>query len=33
MITDIEKIDDGWWKGKNTKGEVGLFPANYVEEQ
>lgn len=32
IITDIEKVDDGWWKGKNSRGEVGLFPATYVEE-
>ncbi|KAI9024004.1 hypothetical protein DFJ74DRAFT_605593 [Hyaloraphidium curvatum] len=33
VITDIEKIDEGWWKGKNARGEIGLFPANYVEER
>ncbi|KAA0195320.1 Src substrate cortactin, partial [Fasciolopsis buskii] len=32
MITEIEKIDPGWWKGV-CRGKVGLFPANYVEEQ
>lgn len=31
IITDIEQIDDGWWKGKGPDGQVGLFPANYVE--
>jgi hypothetical protein len=20
-----------WWRGMNTSGEVGIFPANYVE--
>lgn len=30
MITDIEKIDAGWWKGQ-CKGRYGLFPANYVQ--
>jgi len=24
--------DDGWWKGKNSKGAVGVFPSNFVEE-
>lgn len=31
IITDIEQIDEGWWKGKGPDGQVGLFPANYVE--
>uniref|UniRef100_A0A1I8PT53 SH3 domain-containing protein n=2 Tax=Stomoxys calcitrans TaxID=35570 RepID=A0A1I8PT53_STOCA len=24
-------VGEGWWEGKNSKGEVGLFPAAYVE--
>lgn len=32
IITDIEKVDEGWWKGRNAAGEVGLFPSTYVEE-
>ena len=32
MITGIEKIDDGWWRGFCPRGGYGLFPANYVEE-
>ncbi|VDP69893.1 unnamed protein product [Echinostoma caproni] len=32
LITEIEKIDPGWWKGL-CRGKIGLFPANYVEEQ
>ncbi|CAL8083978.1 unnamed protein product [Calicophoron daubneyi] len=32
LITEIEKIDVGWWKGV-CRNKVGLFPANYVEEQ
>lgn len=24
-------VGEGWWEGKNGKGEVGLFPAAYVE--
>nr|XP_060632315.1 src substrate cortactin-like isoform X1 [Anolis sagrei ordinatus] len=29
-ITDIEQIDEGWWRGR-CNGKEGLFPANYVE--
>ncbi|KAI9334504.1 hypothetical protein DFJ73DRAFT_852941 [Zopfochytrium polystomum] len=32
IITQIEKVDDGWWQGMSPSGRVGLFPANYVEE-
>nr|XP_039250045.1 cytoplasmic protein NCK1-like isoform X1 [Styela clava] len=28
----ISKENDGWWQGKNTDGDVGWFPSNYVEE-
>lgn len=34
LITNIEKIDQGWYKGTITKDgmkRVGLFPANYVK--
>ncbi|KAF3686191.1 Src substrate cortactin Amplaxin Oncogene EMS1 [Channa argus] len=30
IITNIEMIDEGWWRG-TCRGEYGLFPANYVE--
>lgn len=30
-ITDIEMVDEDWWMGRNTRGETGLFPSNYVE--
>ncbi|KAM3918481.1 src substrate cortactin isoform 2-T2 [Leptodactylus fuscus] len=30
LITNIEMIDDGWWRGM-CKERYGLFPANYVE--
>jgi hypothetical protein len=30
-VTNIEMVDDDWWMGTNSKGEVGLFPSNYVE--
>ena len=31
IITNIEQIDDGWWRGQSPDGRFGLFPANYVE--
>ncbi|KAF3859282.1 hypothetical protein F7725_021681 [Dissostichus mawsoni] len=30
VITNIEMIDEGWWKG-HCRGRVGLFPAAYVQ--
>uniref|UniRef100_A0A915B733 Drebrin-like protein n=1 Tax=Parascaris univalens TaxID=6257 RepID=A0A915B733_PARUN len=30
IITEIEQIDAGWWRGRGPDGKVGLFPANYV---
>lgn len=31
-ITNIEQIDEGWWRGtRQLDGSTGLFPANYVE--
>jgi len=32
IITDIDKIDEGWWVGTAPDGTRGMFPANYVEE-
>ncbi|KYO30356.1 hypothetical protein Y1Q_0009982 [Alligator mississippiensis] len=29
-ITHIEMVDEGWWRGQ-SRGKVGLFPANYVK--
>ncbi|KAM8770645.1 hematopoietic lineage cell-specific protein [Rhynchonycteris naso] len=29
IITDIEMVDEGWWRGR-CHGRFGLFPANYV---
>lgn len=29
IITNIEQVDEGWWRGM-CKGVVGLFPSNYV---
>nr|XP_055063710.1 drebrin-like a isoform X5 [Misgurnus anguillicaudatus] len=31
VITDIDMIDDGWWRGYSPDGHYGMFPANYVE--
>lgn len=30
-VTNIDMVDEDWWMGQNSKGESGLFPANYVE--
>ena len=32
IITNIEQIDEGWWRGV-CRGKIGIFPANYVELQ
>ncbi|KAM6892564.1 drebrin-like protein B [Lycodopsis pacificus] len=31
IITEIEMLDEGWWRGFGPRGDYGLFPANYVE--
>ncbi|XP_063304594.1 drebrin-like protein isoform X1 [Pelobates fuscus] len=31
LITHIEMIDEGWWRGYGPNGHYGMFPANYVE--
>ncbi|XP_016381390.1 drebrin-like protein A [Sinocyclocheilus rhinocerous] len=31
IITGIEMIDEGWWRGYSPDGHHGMFPANYVE--
>ncbi|XP_066495360.1 drebrin-like protein isoform X1 [Tiliqua scincoides] len=31
IITRIEMIDEGWWRGHGPDGHFGMFPANYVE--
>ncbi|CAG0887516.1 unnamed protein product [Cyprideis torosa] len=30
IITEVELIDEGWWRG-TSRGKTGLFPANYVQ--
>ncbi|KAI1787017.1 SH3 domain-containing protein [Ganoderma leucocontextum] len=32
-VTQIEAVSEDWWQGTNQLGNVGLFPANYVELQ
>ncbi|XP_072341654.1 drebrin-like b isoform X5 [Scyliorhinus torazame] len=31
ILTKIEQIDEGWWRGYAVDGSFGMFPANYVE--
>ncbi|KAJ8339220.1 hypothetical protein SKAU_G00360060 [Synaphobranchus kaupii] len=31
IISVMETVDKAWWRGCNTDGRQGLFPANYVE--
>ncbi|XP_069557079.1 drebrin-like protein B isoform X2 [Brachyistius frenatus] len=31
IITQIEMLDEGWWRGYGPDGHYGMFPANYVE--
>ena len=31
IIAVFDKADDGWWTGRNERGEEGLFPGTYVE--
>ena len=30
-VTNIDMVDEDWWQGENSRGEIGLFPSNYVE--
>ncbi|KAG2207479.1 hypothetical protein INT47_004227 [Mucor saturninus] len=30
VIQKDDGFNDGWWKGQNVRGEVGLFPMNYI---
>lgn len=30
IITGIEMLDEGWWRGYGPDGHFGMFPANYV---
>ncbi|KAI4897905.1 hypothetical protein NFI96_023103 [Prochilodus magdalenae] len=31
IITEVEMLDEGWWRGCAPDGHYGMFPANYVE--
>ncbi|TKS85094.1 Drebrin-like protein A [Collichthys lucidus] len=31
IITGIDMVDEGWWRGYAPDGHYGMFPANYVE--
>ncbi|KAM7392379.1 hypothetical protein PAMA_007477 [Pampus argenteus] len=31
IITEIDMVDEGWWRGYGPDGRYGMFPANYVE--
>ncbi|KAG8010426.1 Fibroblast growth factor receptor 1-A, partial [Nibea albiflora] len=31
IITGIDMVDEGWWRGYAPDGRYGMFPANYVE--
>ncbi|XP_041815979.1 drebrin-like protein B [Chelmon rostratus] len=31
IVTGIEMVDEGWWRGYGPDGHYGMFPANYVE--
>lgn len=33
LIVAINKADEGWWEGTNSKGRRGFFPSNYVQLQ
>ncbi|KAI9264257.1 hypothetical protein BDA99DRAFT_508836 [Phascolomyces articulosus] len=32
VIEKDEEFQDGWWRGRNAHGEIGLFPMNYVSK-
>jgi guanine nucleotide exchange factor VAV len=32
LSTDDPTLDSGWWKGTLPNGQIGIFPANYVQQ-
>jgi len=30
VITNVERLEGGWWRGR-LRGEVGMFPDNFVK--
>ncbi|KAI8146167.1 hypothetical protein BJV82DRAFT_600757 [Fennellomyces sp. T-0311] len=33
VLEKDEGYNDGWWQGRNVRGEIGLFPMNYTSTQ
>jgi len=33
VLEKDEEFNDGWWKGRTMKGEVGLFPVNFTTNE
>uniref|UniRef100_A0A7E4USP3 Drebrin-like protein n=1 Tax=Panagrellus redivivus TaxID=6233 RepID=A0A7E4USP3_PANRE len=31
IITEVERLHEGWWKGRAPNGQLGLFPSNFVK--
>lgn len=32
VVITVKNQDEGWWKGKLSSGQTGIFPANYVQK-